>query len=181
MLNWDVGRCLKLNVYLHSNSGHLVFSSARLLAHRQKSIIKLTSTHLPTHQAINTLFCKNPRLIIIIPNGNTRPYTPPHSSTLLSTMYKPLLLLFFLLPSSLPFLLLPLAPLPAQHSFSTSSFTSSPPSSPTALNTWFFGGTPRSDDDRDQCELVAVKIERTSANSRRIGEGNDAFVGIEFR
>ncbi|GMH65045.1 hypothetical protein TL16_g09190 [Triparma laevis f. inornata] len=76
-------------------------------------------------------------------------------------MYKPLLLLFLLLPSSLPFLLLPLAPLPTKHSSSTSS--------PTALNTWFFGGTPRSDDDRDQCELVAVKIERTSANSRRIG------------
>lgn len=44
-------------------------------------------------------------------------------------------------------------------------------SSSTALNVWWFGGTESSetvDSDADSCELVAVRIERTSANSRRI-------------
>ena len=41
--------------------------------------------------------------------------------------------------------------------------------SPTALNVWWFGGTEQSDNsDGESCELVAVRIERTSANSRRI-------------
>ena len=44
-------------------------------------------------------------------------------------------------------------------------------SSTSALNAWWFGGTAQSeriDGDEDSCELVAVRIERTSANSRRI-------------
>jgi len=45
------------------------------------------------------------------------------------------------------------------------------PSSPTALNVWWFGGTESSSDvnqDGDSCELVAVRIERPSSNSRKI-------------
>ena len=45
------------------------------------------------------------------------------------------------------------------------------PSSSTALHVWWFGGTETAeptDDQQDSCELVAVRIERTSANSRRI-------------
>jgi hypothetical protein len=40
----------------------------------------------------------------------------------------------------------------------------------TALNVWWFGGTAQgeSTSDDDSCELVAVRIERTSPNSRRI-------------
>lgn len=43
-------------------------------------------------------------------------------------------------------------------------------SSPTQLNVWWFGGSERESntDDDDSCELVAVRIERTSPNSRRI-------------
>lgn len=46
-------------------------------------------------------------------------------------------------------------------------------SSPTALAVWWFGGSPEEEvttatDDADSCELVAVRIERTSPNSRRI-------------
>lgn len=44
-------------------------------------------------------------------------------------------------------------------------------SSSTALGVWWFGGTEQSDNrnnDGDSCELVAVRIERTSPNSRRI-------------
>lgn len=41
-------------------------------------------------------------------------------------------------------------------------------SSTTALGVWWFGGTERAVDDREECELVAVRIERTSANSRNI-------------
>jgi len=37
----------------------------------------------------------------------------------------------------------------------------------TALNVWWFGGSDTEQDD-DSCELVAVRIERTSPNSRRI-------------
>lgn len=48
--------------------------------------------------------------------------------------------------------------------------TSSPPSTGTALNVWWFGGTEQNElnDNDDSCELVAVRIERTSPNSRRI-------------
>jgi len=41
----------------------------------------------------------------------------------------------------------------------------------TALHIWWFGGTENSENvisDDESCELVAVRIERTSANSRRI-------------
>ena len=37
----------------------------------------------------------------------------------------------------------------------------------TALNVWWFGGS-ESENEDESCELVAVRIERTSANSRRI-------------
>lgn len=37
----------------------------------------------------------------------------------------------------------------------------------TSLNVWWFGGNDSEQDD-ESCELVAVRIERTSANSRRI-------------
>lgn len=43
--------------------------------------------------------------------------------------------------------------------------------SPTKLNVWWFGGTEERetvDDNADSCELVAVRIEATSPNSRRI-------------
>ena len=44
--------------------------------------------------------------------------------------------------------------------------------SPTALNVWWFGGNDNTsselNEDGDSCELVAVRIERTSANSRKI-------------
>ena len=42
-----------------------------------------------------------------------------------------------------------------------------PSSTPTALNVWWFPGSDSGQDD-DSCELVAVRIEKTSANSRRI-------------
>lgn len=53
---------------------------------------------------------------------------------------------------------------------SRTSNVASPVASPrsnTALNVWFFGGTNTETAD-DSCELVAVRIERTSRNSRRI-------------
>lgn len=43
--------------------------------------------------------------------------------------------------------------------------------SSTVLNVWFFGGSPDEStawEDEDSCELVAVRIERPSSNSRRI-------------
>eukprot|EP00545_Synedropsis_sp_CCMP1620_P013818 CAMPEP_0119027328 /NCGR_PEP_ID=MMETSP1176-20130426/36899_1 /TAXON_ID=265551 /ORGANISM="Synedropsis recta cf, Strain CCMP1620" /LENGTH=337 /DNA_ID=CAMNT_0006983221 /DNA_START=92 /DNA_END=1102 /DNA_ORIENTATION=+ len=46
-----------------------------------------------------------------------------------------------------------------------------PTRQPTSLSVWWFGGTENKeslDDDSDSCELVAVRIEKTSANSRRI-------------
>jgi Polyketide cyclase / dehydrase and lipid transport len=46
-----------------------------------------------------------------------------------------------------------------------------PASSSTARNVWWYGGSEAVepvDQDADSCELVAVRIERTSANSRRI-------------
>jgi hypothetical protein len=48
---------------------------------------------------------------------------------------------------------------------------SSPFPSSTELKVWWFGGTENTDNshnDGDSCELVAVRIERTSPNSRRI-------------
>jgi len=42
----------------------------------------------------------------------------------------------------------------------------------TALHVWWFGGTPNESEissSGEECELVAVRIDRTSANSRRIG------------
>lgn len=47
----------------------------------------------------------------------------------------------------------------------------SPVQSTTARNVWWFGGIETAEavaQDEDSCELVAVRIERTSANSRRI-------------
>ena len=47
---------------------------------------------------------------------------------------------------------------------------SSRPPSTTSLNVWWFGGTEQNElnENDESCELVAVRIERTSANSRRI-------------
>lgn len=43
------------------------------------------------------------------------------------------------------------------------------PRSPTSLNVWWFGGTEQSEvNDDESCELVAVRIERPTSNSRRI-------------
>lgn len=53
----------------------------------------------------------------------------------------------------------------------TTATPSSSSSTTTALNVWWFGGTEQGDNsinDGDSCELVAVRIERTSPNSRRI-------------
>ena len=45
-------------------------------------------------------------------------------------------------------------------------------STSTSLNVWWFGGTPDAASETstsgEECELVAVRIDRTSANSRRI-------------
>lgn len=57
-----------------------------------------------------------------------------------------------------------------QRQHSPVILTQSPPQS-TALNVWWFGGTETETaelTEQDSCELVAVRIERTSANSRRI-------------
>lgn len=45
-----------------------------------------------------------------------------------------------------------------------------PSMAPTALNVWWFGGAESSEvnQDDESCELVAVRIDRTSPNSRRI-------------
>jgi len=40
--------------------------------------------------------------------------------------------------------------------------------SPTALNVWWFGGDQSESQDDDECELVAVRIERPTSNSRKI-------------
>lgn len=47
-----------------------------------------------------------------------------------------------------------------------------PQSTSTSLNVWWFGGTPDASETStsgEECELVAVRIDRTSVNSRRIG------------
>jgi hypothetical protein len=57
---------------------------------------------------------------------------------------------------------------PSHRPLSVPSARAPPPSS-TALNVWWFGGTPEgSSNDDESCELVAVRIQRTSPNSRRI-------------
>lgn len=46
-----------------------------------------------------------------------------------------------------------------------------PPRQPTSLSVWWFGGTEEKesmDDNSDSCELVAVRIEKSSPNSRKI-------------
>jgi hypothetical protein len=62
-----------------------------------------------------------------------------------------------------------------QHPAAT-SFVS--PRTPTALSVWWFGGTEEKenfDEDSDSCELVAVRIEKSSPNSRKIA--GDITVG----
>lgn len=50
--------------------------------------------------------------------------------------------------------------------------------SPTALNVWWFGGTEQNEqNDDDSCELVAVRIERPTSNSRKIA-GELAVPGV---
>ena len=63
----------------------------------------------------------------------------------------------------------------AQNSFtiqqSLAHRTSQSQSSTTSLNVWWFGGTPGASETStsgEECELVAVRIDRTSPNSRRI-------------
>lgn len=59
---------------------------------------------------------------------------------------------------------------PTVSSWYSSNHVSKPKATPataTSLNIWWFGGSDTEQDD-DSCELVAVRIERTSANSRRI-------------
>lgn len=56
-------------------------------------------------------------------------------------------------------------------SASQASTLPKPSESSSALNVWWFGGTEQSEvsgNNDDSCELVAVRIERTSTNSRRI-------------
>eukprot|EP00978_Attheya_sp_CCMP212_P018512 scaffold50706_cov39-Attheya_sp.AAC.2 len=62
------------------------------------------------------------------------------------------------------------APMSQQQTSQKIISSSSASSSPTQLNVWWFGGSERESntDDDDSCELVAVRIERTSPNSRRI-------------
>ena len=60
-------------------------------------------------------------------------------------------------------------PMPHQRLARTTTTTSSSSRPPTELNVWWFGGTePTETTQGDSCELVAVRIERTSPNSRRI-------------
>ena len=62
--------------------------------------------------------------------------------------------------------------IPKQHQSSQSTSTS--------LNVWWFGGTPDASETStsgEECELVAVRIDRTSANSRRIA---GKFVYLEY-
>jgi len=66
--------------------------------------------------------------------------------------------------------------------FTTSTLSTIRPTASTsssALNVWWFGGTEHQVDDREECELVAVRIERTSANSRRIW-GEIDVPGVEM-
>jgi Polyketide cyclase / dehydrase and lipid transport len=66
------------------------------------------------------------------------------------------------------------APTPLQRRSASFHGRSASPSS-TALRVWWFGGSElfEEEQDADSCELVPVRIERTSANSRRIlGEIN---------
>ena len=61
---------------------------------------------------------------------------------------------------------------PTQHIYSSSSSKSSSSTSSTSLDmVWWFGGTPGESETStsgEECELVAVRIDRTSPNSRRI-------------
>jgi hypothetical protein len=56
------------------------------------------------------------------------------------------------------------------NSLSTSQRLPTPTSTPTSLNVWWFGGSEQNEKNKDDesCELVAVRIERPSSNSRRI-------------
>jgi len=49
--------------------------------------------------------------------------------------------------------------------------------SPTALNVWWFGGSDQDQGDDESCELVAVRIERPTSNSRKIA-GELAIPGV---
>lgn len=66
----------------------------------------------------------------------------------------------FLLPSTI---------LPQQRYNAQEQEQQPPSSSSSALNVWWFGGTSdEASTDDESCELVPVRIERTSANSRKI-------------
>lgn len=65
----------------------------------------------------------------------------------------------FLQPSTIPTISSP----------SSRTFQNTKPSSPSQLHVWWFGGNSGEEPtDEDSCELVPVRIERTSANSRKI-------------
>jgi hypothetical protein len=51
--------------------------------------------------------------------------------------------------------------------------------SPTALNVWWFGGSEQDQGDDESCELVAVRIERPTSNSRKIA-GELAIPGVSI-
>mmetsp|Transcript_62 Transcript_62/g.284 ORF Transcript_62/g.284 Transcript_62/m.284 type:complete len:376 (-) Transcript_62:152-1279(-) len=62
---------------------------------------------------------------------------------------------------------------PNRHDLGEASVlaTTTPSTSTTALNVWWFGGSPSEQSvssDDESCELVAVRIERPTSNSRRI-------------
>lgn len=82
----------------------------------------------------------------------------------------PLLLLLSLLTRTAWSFLTPSTTTPLVRSSSGSTLTLPTQRSPSssALGVWWFGGSETETHAEDSCELVAVRIERTSANSRRI-------------
>eukprot|EP00531_Pseudo-nitzschia_arenysensis_P018685 CAMPEP_0116124728 /NCGR_PEP_ID=MMETSP0329-20121206/5434_1 /TAXON_ID=697910 /ORGANISM="Pseudo-nitzschia arenysensis, Strain B593" /LENGTH=332 /DNA_ID=CAMNT_0003618725 /DNA_START=119 /DNA_END=1117 /DNA_ORIENTATION=+ len=72
-------------------------------------------------------------------------------------------------------------PLLSQRSLSRQQQQQAQRTSSTALNVWWFGGTEQNEQDDDEsCELVAVRIERPTSNSRKIaGELSVPGVTVE--
>lgn len=63
----------------------------------------------------------------------------------------------------------PSASIPLSRSQKVSFDGANSRQSPTALNVWWFGGTAQNEQNDDEsCELVAVRIERPTSNSRKI-------------
>lgn len=93
--------------------------------------------------------------------------TSNHKNTSILQMYL-LLSLLLLLQRVESFI----TPTPSSRTLPASLINTpqSSPSSSTALSVWWFGGTPTQSEtlNGEECELVAVRIDRTSPNSRRI-------------